>query len=105
MFGLQSRLYRPCNLRIPIPGPGGGGGLCTKLLWPGGGGGGGEGVSVPLEAVQHPQESPSEKHPKQGFKDRPSDTLKHVTWTYFYITNGDDSNLNLSHSYLKPGLC
>ena len=43
-----------------------------KHVAPGGGGGRG---SMPLAAVPHPRESPSEKHPKRGFKGRPKDTL------------------------------
>ena len=35
----------------------------------------GIGGSLPLEAVPYPRESPSEEHPKRGFKGRPKTPL------------------------------
>ena len=47
------------------------------------------GESLPLEAVPQPRQSPSEKHPKRGFKGRPKDTLSCRVYIISYALNRD----------------
>ena len=45
----------------------------------------GIGGSLPLEAVPYPRESPSEKHPKRGFKGRPKTPLNFPKQQWMWI--------------------